>query len=186
MACAHLEDDLKEFKASDGMSIFDHSQQSALLVVFLKFIGCVFCQQTIRELVPLRRRMEQNGVRLMFVHMGTLEQGQQMLEDEGMERPLHVSDPEKKVYETFELQRCFLKQAFSPVVWGNVVKLALTKRIFLKKPVGDTNQMPGVFLLHQGKIEKEYRHDFISDKPDYLELADCEICTDDIAPLAAR
>jgi hypothetical protein len=130
--------------------------------------------------------MEQNGVRLIFVHMGNLEQGRKMLENEGMENPLHVSDPEKKVYEVFELQRCFIKQFFAPRVWANVAKLAVTKGIFLKKPVGDTNQMPGVFLVHKGKIEKEYRHEFISDKPDYLELADCEICTDEISPLATH
>ena len=39
------------------------------------------------------------------------------------------------------------------------------------KLVGDGFQMPGVFLLRNGRIEKAFRHQTAADRPDYCELA---------------
>jgi hypothetical protein len=39
--------------------------------------------------------------------------------------------------------------------------------------VGDSLQMPGVFLVHRGAIVKAFRHEYSSDVPDYVTLAAC-------------
>jgi hypothetical protein len=35
---------------------------------------------------------------------------------------------------------------------------------------GDGLQMPGVFLLHRGKVLREFRHESAADRPDYVTL----------------
>ncbi|PCJ58723.1 MAG: hypothetical protein COA73_09615 [Candidatus Hydrogenedentota bacterium] len=186
MSCSKFQDTMKAYHASDGMSIYDHTQQSAMLIVFLKSIGCPFCQRTVQELVPQRRSLEQSGVRLLFVHMGTPDQGKKMLEENGMERPLHVSDPDQRLYQLFELQRSFARQIFSPRVWVNKAKLYFTKSVKVNEAAGDINQMPGAFLVHKGVVERGYRHKYISDRPDYFALADSDGNTDPPTPSLGR
>jgi hypothetical protein len=41
--------------------------------------------------------------------------------------------------------------------------------------VGDGFRMPGVFLVHQNKILKSYKHQSAADVPDYQKLSICEI-----------
>ena len=38
-------------------------------------------------------------------------------------------------------------------------------------PVGSVRQMPGTFLVYRGEIVNAFRHERISDRPDYVALA---------------
>lgn len=42
---------------------------------------------------------------------------------------------------------------------------------FVGLPAGDVQRMPGAFLIHNGEIQKSFRHKLVSDRPDYLDLA---------------
>ena len=35
--------------------------------------------------------------------------------------------------------------------------------------------MPGVFTIFEGKVVSEFRHRFVSDKPDYKSMVDCAV-----------
>jgi hypothetical protein len=39
--------------------------------------------------------------------------------------------------------------------------------------IGDTLQMPGVFLVSRGEVVRAFRHELTSDLPDYMSLASC-------------
>ena len=39
------------------------------------------------------------------------------------------------------------------------------------KVIGDSFQLPGVFLVHHGEIVKAFRHESVADEVDYAAMA---------------
>ncbi|NIQ97562.1 MAG: AhpC/TSA family protein, partial [Desulfuromonadales bacterium] len=148
-----VEDALKEAITNKGISLYDLSHQSAVLVVFLRHFGCTFCRETVDELVRLRRPFEQNGIRLAFVHMGTEDEADEFFAHYDIEDEHLVSDPDRRLYQAFDLRRGTLGQLLGPRVWWRGLKDGVFKRYGIGKSNGDEYQMPGVFLIHKGRIE---------------------------------
>jgi AhpC/TSA antioxidant enzyme len=88
----------------------------------------------------------------------------------GLDDLPRISDPERKLYEAFELSRGSLAQVAGPRVWWRGL-VSLLKGHTPGVPQGDVFQMPGVFLVSNGRIERAYRHTTSADRPDYCELA---------------
>jgi len=40
----------------------------------------------------------------------------------------------------------------------------------LNKNLGDYSQMPGLFILKDGKLKAQFHHHSAADRPDYLEF----------------
>ena len=70
-------------------------------------------------------------------------------------------------YKSFRLKRGSFLQLFGLKVWVRWVELAFRKKLFNTKPAGDVAQMPGIFLLQEGKVVKEFVHKSVADSPDY-------------------
>lgn len=85
-----------------------------------------------------------------------------------------ISDPPARLYKAFGLERGRLMQIAGPAVWLRGAS-ALAKGHMVGAFVGDTLQMPGVFLVHRGAILKTFRHEYTSDVPDYVDLATCPL-----------
>jgi hypothetical protein len=66
----------------------------------------------------------------------------------------------------------FVAQIVGPAVWLRGAA-AMARGHLAGAIVGDTLQMPGVFLVRDGEILKAFRHEHTSDVPDYVELATC-------------
>ena len=93
----------------------------------------------------------------------------------GDEDIARFSDPEARLYREFGLRRVKLRDIFNLNVWKRGFESAIVKGFSGGKPVGDPLQLPGAFLLHNGKIIREYRHRTPADRPDYEAMAACEI-----------
>ena len=85
------------------------------------------------------------------------------------------SDPEANLYREFGLRRGGLSEILDLRVWRRGFEAAILRRFGLGRPVGDPLRLPGDFLIHNGKIVREYRHRTPADQPDYESLAVCEI-----------
>lgn len=171
-----LEATVREAISQRGKSLYDISFESAVLVSFLRQINCVFCREQVAELARLQRPMEVGGVRLAFVHMEPEEIAGPFFESYGLGNAHRIHDPEQKLYAAFDLHRGTIGQIFGVPVLLRVARLMLSGKAKLAKPSADERQMPGLFLLHEGRIERAFRPEKISDKPDYVKLADCTIC----------
>ena len=86
-----------------------------------------------------------------------------------LEDASRFSDPQRVLYRAFDLQRATLSQVFGAKVWLRGLQ-ALTHGHTVGMIVGDALQMPGVFLLHDEKIIRAFRHESAADRPDYQEL----------------
>jgi hypothetical protein len=92
----------------------------------------------------------------------------------GLEDVARVSDPDARLYRTFGLERGRLSQVLGPSVWlRGAAAVARGHRVGLI--VGDSLQMPGVFLVDGGEVVKAFRHESSGDIPDYLALATCPL-----------
>lgn len=102
--------------------------------------------------------------------MGSEEEAAAFFAKYGLGDVARVSDPEKRVYEAFGLERGSLGELFGLRVIGRALA-ALFRGHGVGKPVGDPRQMPGAFLVVEGEIVASYRHRDVAARPDYAELA---------------
>jgi len=162
---------LKETLTVKGRSLFDLSNEKEVLVVFLRHLGCVFCQEAIQD---LRRYIKDGRIlsdEIVFVHMASGDVAMEYFDDFKLEVTHHVSDPECSLYESFGLVKATTRELFSFQVMLRTAENMVTKGNFpARKRIGDGFQMPGVFVLENGKIKSSYIHKRISDKPDYLSM----------------
>lgn len=100
--------------------------------------------------------------------MGTQTHGQELFSRYGVDDIARVADPTRALYRAFGLQRGSLKQVLGP----SVLKRGFQARKHgLGIPVGDTLQMPGVFLVHEGQILEAFRHETVAAQPDYEAMS---------------
>ena len=135
--------------------------------VFLRHFGCPFCKESLLQLAEHRRQLEAEGIGIVLVYMVDDKTAEAYLTEYGLNDVAQVSDPEEIFYKSFRLKRGSFLQLFGLKVWVRWVELAFRKKLFNTKPAGDVAQMPGIFLLQEGKVVKEFVHKSVADSPDY-------------------
>ncbi len=85
-----------------------------------------------------------------------------------------ISDPSADLYREFGLKRGTILQLMGPQVWARGYESFIKKGHGIGKMIGDGFQLPGVFLVYQDRILREFRHQTSADRPDYAALANGE------------
>lgn len=160
------------FDTTDGRNIGDLAEQEQLLLVFLRHFGCPFCKESLLQLQEHRAQLESRGITIILVYMVNDKIAQEYLSQYGLEDLAQVSDPEEIFYKSFRLRRGSFIQLFGIKVWARWITLGWRKRLFNTKPEGDVTQMPGIFLLQEGRITKQFVHKSVADRPDYTIFLD--------------
>ena len=122
----------------------------------------------------MRATIEASGTQVAFVHMGEETQAAPFFGGYGLGDVARISDPAARLYRAFGLERGGLMQIAGPAVWLRGAA-ALARGHMVGALIGDTLQMPGVFLVQDGEILKTFRHEYTSDVPDYVTLASCPL-----------
>jgi peroxiredoxin len=157
-------------QTNKGVSLDELSRLSPVLMVFLRHAGCTFCREALSDLAKTRAEIEAFGARLVLVHMGTDEQGAVFFSKYGLGDVPRISDTQRSLYRAFGLPRGGLSDLFGPKVWVRGFEAGILGRHGVGKLAGDGFQMPGVFLLYAGEVIRSYRHQYASDRPDYVAL----------------
>ncbi|MFP4322626.1 MAG: SelL-related redox protein [Anaerolineales bacterium] len=135
----------------------DQLSNGPTLLVFLRHFGCIFCREVVTD---LRRVVKATPAypRVLFFYQGTEAQGRAFF---GHFWPdaAYVADVPRYFYTAFGLERANMVQLFGPQVWACSVR-ATAKGNVGGRVVGDSWQMPGLFLAHGNQIvwQHEYRH----------------------------
>lgn len=158
-------------RTQDGMSLEELTKQWPTLIVFLRHTGCTFCRETLADVAKQRDVLQRQGVRIVFVHMGSEEDSRPIFNRYGLGDISRVSDANQSVYRAFGLNRGGLGSLFGPKVWWRGFQAGILDRHGIGRLAGDGFQMPGVFLLFHGEVIRSYRHQSAADRPDYLQLA---------------
>lgn len=164
---------LDQYVAQDGKSLQALSQESPVLLVLLRHMGCTFCRETLYVIAAQRREIEETGARVVFVHMGEDEKTRYLFERYRIDDIPRISDPDAKLYRALGLERASLMKIYGPSMWRYTVQSILLDGHGMGQIVGDRFQMPGVFLINNGSVISGFRHARISDQPDYLGMVQC-------------
>ncbi|MFZ4597186.1 MAG: SelL-related redox protein [Terrimicrobiaceae bacterium] len=161
---------LREAETSDGSNIADLSRKQPLLLVFLRHSGCTFCREALADLAAGRLEIEKNGTRLALVHLGTAESFAAFADAYGLrDVPAH-SDPARRLYRGLGLRRGKLSQLLGWNVWRRGIP-AFFQGHRVGALDGDGTQMPGVFLIEDGRVTRRFVHTDAADRPNYIVLS---------------
>lgn len=164
-----------------GRSLAELSRQQPVLLTFLRHSGCTFCREAMHDLADQRAQIEARGVQLAVVQMSSPAAAVNFAQRYGLSDIAIFSDPQARLYRAFQLPRGRFSQLFGKGVWWRGFTAAILNRHGVGKMEGDGFQMPGTFLLHQGKIVRSYRHQTAADRPDYAA-----VCSTNLAGSALR
>jgi hypothetical protein len=110
--------------------------------------------------------------------MGTEKQAEALLSLFDLSDVERFSDPERRLYNAFGLERTTLGRLLGPASWLGMVRAGFKSPFLpgkkLKGIVGDVLQMPGVFLLSEGRIVGDFKPERVDKRPEYLEMAALE------------
>lgn len=159
-----------EVTAADGTRIKLSSlwQNKVLVLAFTRHFGCPQCKEMLDELVTGYPELVGAGLSLAVVTQGTLDQTKEFCADRAP-GILCLSDPERKVYAAFGLERGTLRQTFlSAQVWKSNRKLKKTRgwNTELPPPGQDSMLMSGTFVIGpDGLVRLPYYYENIADHP---------------------
>ena len=143
-------------RTANGQSIAELSSDREVLLVFLRHAGCTFCRETLDELKKARQQWQSRSLLPVVVHMGSVEQGLEMMKKFGLEDCPVISDPECRLFRAYQLPRGTWPQLFGIRVWIEGFKAAILKGYGFGKLVGDGFQMSGAFVVRHGQIVRAY------------------------------
>jgi peroxiredoxin len=174
-----IETALSIYCDDDGANLLESSRCQPLFIVFLRHFGCTFCREAVTDLRAARKRIESASARLVLVHMSSDEQARSFLSRDGLEDVTCISDPERVLYRAFTLGRGSFRQLFGWSVWKRSWSAGVVDGHGVGWPQGDGLQMPGAFVVRDGRVVQQFVHETAADRPDYGELAE-ESTLDDI------
>jgi peroxiredoxin len=163
---------LAETHTSTGASLAELSMPRPVLAVFLRHSGCTFCREAMADLKAGRAAIEAAGAAIVLVHMSPPGDFAEFAKGYGLGDVPAVSDPERRLYRGLGLRRGRLAQLLGPGVWWRGYKVWRAGH-GVGALVGDGTQMPGVFLIHRGRVVRRFMHATAADRPEYVGL--CEL-----------
>lgn len=164
-------EEMERAKTSSGESLWELSHRQPILLVFVRHHGCTFCREAVHDVGQQTESMQQAGVKPVIVHMGSMDDGQQLLKWSGRNDLESVSDPDRRLFRAVELKFGSLWQLAGPyVIWRSLFGGPVFKFGF-GKMIGNGQQLAGVFLVDRGQILRSYRHQTAADRPNYADIA---------------
>lgn len=161
---------LAQARTAAGTPLADLADRAPVLLVFLRHLGCTFCREALADIAAQRRSIEAAGTRIVLVHMGPLPAAADLFSRYGLADINHACDPDRRLYAAAELARGRLGQLFGIRCFLRGIAATLRGH-FVGRLAGDGFQMPGVLLVHRGRIVRAFRHATAADRPDYCALS---------------
>lgn len=158
-------------KGTSGQTLAELSHGQRVLVVFLRHSGCTFCREALADLETVRSRIEDAGTRIALVHMSTDDDFRPFAEKYHLLDLPRFSDPQRQLYQEFELAPGGITQLLGLKVWWRGFLAAIHAGHGFGGIRESMFQMPGTFLIEDGQVLRSYRHKSAADRPDYAEMS---------------
>lgn len=162
---------MRTLRGSTGQTLEELSSGQRVLVVFLRHSGCTFCREALADLARLRSQIESSGARLALVSMTGEEDFRPFAEQYQLGDLPRFSDPQRQLYQEFELSPGSPLQLLSPQVWIRGFLAVFRDGHGFASPKESAFQMPGTFLIEDGRILRSHKYKTAADRPDYAEMS---------------
>ena len=138
-----------------------------LVLAFTRHFGCTQCKEMLDELVAGRAKIKKAGLDIAVVTQGVPEETKLFAEKHapGLKT---FSDPERKAYRAYGLERATIFQTFLNWKVLRAVSNARKKGYQVETPPEgqDAMQMSGTFIISpQGRVLLPFYYDHIADHP---------------------
>ncbi|QDT54688.1 AhpC/TSA family protein [Caulifigura coniformis] len=159
------------FRSVSGRTLQDISDEKPTLLVFLRHAGCTFCREALADLHARLGEIEALGSQVAIVYQESPEGMRPLIEKNDLARVEQFSDPDRSLYEAFQLQLGRVRQLFNFKTLVRGFQAAITSGHGFGAVTSNVYQLPGAFLVHRGRVLREFRHQSASDRPNYSEMA---------------
>ena len=143
-------------------------KERVLVLAFTRHFGCPQCKEMVDTLSNAAPEIQSNGLGLAFVTQGTPEEANTFCEERAPGQ-LCLSDPERKAYQAYGLERASIWQTFlSWRVWQSNKRLKKERgwKTDLPPAGQDAMQLAGTFVIGtDGRVRLPYYYDNIADHP---------------------
>ncbi len=165
---------LLSMETNEGGNLLDINKNHPIMLVFLRHFGCVFCKEALSDLAEKKDKLEENGLKIVFVHMSNSKVADQYFDRYKIANPIHISDPECEFYSEFGITKGNFSQLYGLRTWiRGYSARKVGHELELSKTLGDSTQMPGIYIIENGNVKSKYIHKHASERPNYEELAGC-------------
>jgi peroxiredoxin len=141
-------------------------QESAAVLVFLRYFGCPFCQAQVVTLREDERRFLEAGANVVLIGHGDRQAAEEFRKGKLVSFTF-LLDPDRAAYRAYGLARGGLMQVFGPSTALPFLTANLrpeTRQRGLKG--GDLMQMPGTFVVDaDGMVRFAHRNKHVADSP---------------------
>ncbi len=166
---------LKEIHINTGENLHDLSLNKPVMLVFLRHFGCIFCREALHDLALKKPEINSRNIELVFVHLSSNEIAEEYFDDFDLEGVSYISDPDCELYAKFGFVKGKFSQLFGFSTWVRGFETRKKGIQWTMERIGDSLQMPGIFLIRNGQLKNSYIHKNVSDKPDYDKLINCTV-----------
>ena len=160
---------LKSTRTVRGETLDEISHRQDLLLVCLRHSGCTYCREALADLARQSSAIAAAGAYPVVVHMGTAVDGEVMLRKFGCQGIDQVSDPGRHVYRALQLRLGTLAELAG---WTTIWRTLFGGTIFrfgFGRILGSGLQMPGAFLIRDGRIVTACRHRSSAERVNFAE-----------------
>jgi thiol-disulfide isomerase/thioredoxin len=166
---------LSRIPSSQGKTLIELSEAAPVLVVFLRHGGCPFCRQVLDQLKSLSAQLAERHLQLAIVHMMDEKEASSLLARYQLRNVYSFSDPDRTLYELFQVRRGSLAETVGPAVWWSGFKSTVLAGYLPGIPGKDVQQLGAALILDQGKVVASYFSKNSADLPDWNQLLSCEL-----------
>jgi hypothetical protein len=145
------------------------------MLLFLRHSRCVFCKETILDIMENYRKLLQPNTIPILVHMETPDFFTNFLKEfdnQVIMNLLRVHDENNFASTVFGIHENYRKRDFAKVIARHVslrLSAGLTNSLITAEGVS-RKRMPALFIIENETIVHEFRHLHFGEKPDYLRV----------------
>lgn len=166
---------LAAFSSTQGKTLSELSEEHPVLIVFLRHGGCPFCRQVLAQLQTLSEQIAERNLQLAIVHMMDHVQANKLLSRYQLQNVHCFSDPDRKLYELFQVKRGNLAETIGPSIWWSGFKTTVLSGYLPGIPGKDIQQLGAALIFDKGKVVASHISENSADLPDWDQLLACEI-----------
>lgn len=158
-------------KGADGgdVNLSELWQKGTVILTFIRHFGCPACRAMLRELEANKADLEQRGLQVVAIGMGTPKLTQAFIQEMGVTFPI-LSDPRRTAYEAYRLMKMNWREQL------RLSEMIKTTQNLLKHGGGkvtnqDVFQLGGSFIINsKGMITYAHTNKAVSDDPNVAML----------------
>lgn len=168
-----LDHALDTLRDQHGHTLRELTERQPTLVTLTRHSGCTFCKEMLAELAQKQPDARERGMAVAVVTMSGAEANARLGEQFDLGDAHWFSDPDRLAYRALELRRGSVWQLFGPSVFLRGL-IATLKGHRVGQLDGDGFQMPGAFVLHEGRVVRSFRAPTAAAQPDFAGMI-CEV-----------